>query len=75
MFSLPYPGFPVHDDRSIVIFPRKIIRIYMLTANYRSARRRCEICSKLTIKTRERSHWYRCGIFIVNFECILHLVL
>ena len=28
---------------------------------------RCEICSKLTIK------WRRFGVFIVNFEHILHL--
>ena len=32
-----------------------------------NTRRRCEICSKLTIKTP--------SVFIVNFEHILHLVL
>ena len=32
----------------------------MLKVNDRNTRTRCEICSKLTIKTR--------GIFIVNFE-------
>ena len=32
-------------------------------------------CSKLTIKTPERSHWRRSGVFIVNFEHILHFVL
>ena len=30
----------------------------------------CEICSKLTIKTPERRHLHRSGIFIVNFEQI-----
>ena len=30
-------------------------------------------CSKLTIETLEH-HWPRSGIFIVNFEHILHLV-
>ena len=35
----------------------------------------CEICSKFTIKIPERRHLRRSGIFIVNFEQILHLVL
>ena len=32
----------------------------------------CEICSELTIKIPERRRWRRSGIFIVNFEHILH---
>ena len=43
--------------------------------NQRSTRTRCEICSKLTIKTPERRHWRRSDVFIVNFEHISHLVL
>ena len=43
------------------------VGIYVLKANNRNARTRCEICSKLTIKTP--------GVFISNFEYILHLVL
>ena len=42
----------------------------MFKVNNRNTRM-CEICSKLTIKTPER----RSGIFIVNFENSLHLVL
>ena len=42
--------------------------IYMLKVNNRNTRTRCEICSKLTIKTPERRHWRRSGVFIVNFE-------
>ena len=34
-----------------------------------------EICSKLTMKTPERRQWRRSGVFILNFEHILHLVL
>ena len=34
-----------------------------------------EICSKLTIKTPERSHWRHSGVFIVNFKNIAHFVL
>ena len=44
---------------------------YMFKVNNRNTRARCEICSKLTIKTPERRH----GVFIVNFEHISHLVL
>ena len=48
---------------------------YMFKVNNRNTRTRCEICSKLTIKTPERRHWRRSGVFIVNFEHISHLVL
>ena len=51
------------------------IGIYLLKVNDRNTRKRFEICSKLTKKTPERCHWRRCGVFIVNFEHILHLVL
>ena len=33
------------------------------------------MCSKLKIKTPERRHWRRSGVFIVNFEHISHLIL
>ena len=40
-----------------------------------NTRTRREICLKLTIKIPERRQWRRSGIFIVNFEHILHLAL
>ena len=43
----------------------------MFKVNDRNIRRRCEICSTLTIKTPE----LRSGVFIVDFEHISHLVL
>ena len=46
----------------------------MVKVNNRNTRRRCEICSKLTIKTPERQ-LRRSGVFIVSFEHITHLVL
>ena len=49
--------------------------IYLLKVNNRNTRKRCEICSKLTIKTPEQRQWRRCGVFIVNFKLISHLVL
>ena len=51
------------------------VAIYMLKVDNRNTRVRCEICSKLTMKTPERCQWRRPGAFIVNFEYILHLVL
>ena len=47
----------------------------MFKVNNRNTRKRCEICSKLTIKTPEWRHWRRSGVFIVNFEHISHVLL
>ena len=33
---------------------------------------RCQICSKLAIKTPERRQWRQFGLFIVTFGLILH---
>ena len=43
--------------------------IYLLKVNSRNIRTRCEICSKLTIKTLERRQWRSSVIFIVKFTC------
>ena len=40
---------------------------YMFKVNNRDPWTRCEICSKLTIKTPEQRHWRRSGVFIVTF--------
>ena len=40
-------------------------------SSYRTTRKRCEICSKLTIKTLQR----RRSVFIANFKHISHLFL
>ena len=57
------------------VFIFDLAGIYLLKVNNRNNRTKCEICSKLTIKIPERPHWHRSGIFIVNFEHSLHLVL
>ena len=41
--------------------------IYLFKVNNRNIRKRCQTCSKLTIKTPERSHRRRSGVFIVIF--------
>ena len=48
---------------------------YMFRVNNRNTRTRCEICSKLTIKTPQRPQWGRSSVFIVRFEHISHLFL
>ena len=47
------------------------VGIYLLKVNKRNIRTRCEICSKLTIKTLGRGQWRRSGVFIVNFEHVI----
>ena len=37
-----------------------------LKVDNRNTRTRCEICSKLTIKTPERRHWNLSDVFFVN---------
>ena len=48
---------------------------YMFKVNYRNARTRREICSKLIIKTADRRQWCRYGVFLVNSEHLSHLAL
>ena len=45
---------------------------YLFKFNSRSTRKRCGICSQLTIKTSKRRHW-RPVVFDVNCEPISHL--
>ena len=51
---------------------RFLAGIYLFRVNNRNTRTMCETCSKLTIKTSERHHWRRSGVFIVNSEQISH---
>ena len=46
--------------------------IYLLKFSNRNIRKRCEKCSKLTIKTPECRQWCRYSVFIVNFEHVSH---
>ena len=41
------------------MFGFKPVGNYMFQVNKRNSRARCEICSKLTIKTPERHQWHR----------------
>ena len=41
---------------------------YILNENKRNTRKRCEICSMVSIKTLKQRHWRRFGVFTVNLE-------
>ena len=49
--------------------------IYLFKVNNRNTRKRCDICSTLTIKAPEQRHWLCSSVFIVSFEHISHLFL
>ena len=53
--------------------------IYLFKVNNRDTRTKCEIFSKLTVKTPERRHWHRSGVFIsqlflVSFFVVFFLI-
>ena len=66
---------PRNNDNKVKYLTPHPAGIYLLKVNNRNTRTRCEICSKLTIKTPERCHWRCSGVFVVNFGHILHLIL
>ena len=49
--------------------------IYLFKDSNGKTRTMCEICLKVTIRTPERRHWCCSGVFIINFEHILHIAL
>ena len=55
----------------LIIFLSSVYPGRHLPVSNRNTRTRCEICSKLTIKTPER----RSGVFIINFEHISYIAL
>ena len=61
-----------HQICNYLIFPERFI-IYLFKVNDRNTIRRCEICSKLTIKILDWHQWHRSGVFIVDFEHISHV--
>ena len=52
--------------------PKIPANIYFLKINNRNIRKWCKICSKSIMKTPERRHLSRSGVFIANFEHISH---
>ena len=48
--------------------------IYLFKVKNGNPRKIYESCSKLTVKTPERRQWRRSGVFVFNFEQILHNV-
>ena len=60
---LKYRNFVYHS----LIYPGNI---YLFIVSSKNTRKRCEICSKLTIKTPEGRYCSRSVVFIVNSEQI-----
>ena len=60
-------------EQAVKILGHLLANIYLFKVNNRNTIKRCEISSKLTIKTPERRR--RSGVFTVNFEHISHLFL
>ena len=50
------------------------VNTYLFKVRNGNTRKRCKICSEVTIKTPERRRW-RLGVFVVTFEHILHVFL
>ena len=67
----------VKSDRSAETSSAKISQPSITCSKLakKKTRTRCEICSKLTIKTQKLGHWCRSGVFIGTFEYIAQLVL
>ena len=62
----------LNTSPNILGLTQSVITRSMLTT--KTLRSRCEICSKLTIKTSKRRHWRRSGVFVVTFDHISLLV-
>ena len=76
-FSLVYYDWGSHnlEGAKIISYTKAPAGNYMFKVNNRNTRKKCEICSKLRIKTPEWRQWRRSGAFIVNFEDISHYAL
>ena len=77
IFQTPIPPFiwtpllpPFDSQCNSNGFKTVPANISMFKVNKRYTRKRCEICSKLTIKTPERRQWRHSGVFVINFEHI-----
>ena len=68
-------AFEILSINRVINVVQNIAANYIFKVNNRNTRARCEICSKLTIKTPECRQWRRSCVFIGNFEYILHLFL
>ena len=72
-----FQAFP--GKKSIVVLScnQDIIsaNIYLLKVSNKNSRKRCDICSNLTLKRSDRLQWSRCDVFINDFKHMWHLFL
>ena len=59
----------------VILMLPELSQLEFISSKLTTEELRCEICSKLIIKTPERRQWRRSDVFIVNFENISHLLL
>ena len=66
--------FPNYWLRGLVTCPYKgkvevnTANIYLFKVKNRNTRKRCEVCSKLTVKIPKRRHWRRSGILLLTLD-------
>ena len=58
---------------SSIFSKTNLANIYLSKVNNKDTRKKCEICSKLTLKTPERRQWHRFGASTVRFEHISYV--
>ena len=91
IFSVTWPNFipkkitdlllfaTIYSNRNFLLLHLRFLissNNYLLRIDNRNTRKRCEICSKLTIKTPEWRQLTCCSIvFVVNSEHISHIFL
>ena len=73
--SVVWKGLRLSNSRVVFESQRSPPNVYLFKVSIRNTRKRCEICSKLTINTPKQHHWRSSGVFIVNFEHIWPLIL
>ena len=56
----------------LVLLPSKLSKQLPVQSQQQNTRKKCEICSKLPIKTPKRRQWRGSGVFIVNFNHTSH---
>ena len=62
-----------HSEKYVKLCWTFPANIYLFKVYNSSTRKKREICSKLTIKRKERRHWRRSTVLIVNFKHISHI--
>ena len=70
-FITNFTNIKTNENHTLIVSPTLLTATkYILNENKRNTRKRCEICSMVSIKTLKQRHWRRFGVFTVNLEYI-----